>query len=189
MTYYSHFNGNTTTSLYWTHSSTLNLSHLAEESHNSSKLILRWEPVMVSPSNTNLTHFIKSKSRGAAFPVHSMKIYSSRGMASLSFNFGTRWRWMVNFTPVPLYPCTNTHTHWIGEWVGPRAILDISVKIISPASIQTPDCPAHSLVNFTIPALKWLNHLHSMSDFRKLMFTLQCKCSKQELTLTLETPS
>jgi len=109
MTYYSHFNGNTTISLYWIHSSTLHLSHLVGESHNSSILILGWEPVMVSPSNTNLTHFIKSNSRGAAFPVHSMKIYSSRGMASLSFNFGTRWRWMVNFTPMPLYPCGRTY--------------------------------------------------------------------------------
>jgi len=37
MTYYSHFNGNTTISLYWIHSSTLHLSHLAGESRTSSR--------------------------------------------------------------------------------------------------------------------------------------------------------
>ena len=121
MTYYSHFNGNTTILLYWIHSSTVHLSHLAGESHNSSILILKWEPVMVSPSNTNLTHFIKSNSRDAAFPVHSMKTYKSRGMASLSFNFGTRWRWMVSFTPVPLYLCGRTHIPIELEVGGPQS--------------------------------------------------------------------
>jgi hypothetical protein len=41
-------------------------------------------------------------------------------------------------------------THWIGGWVGPRAILDAVVKrkIPSPPGIepQNPDCPVRSLV-------------------------------------------
>jgi len=64
---------------------------------------------MASPSNTNLTNF-KSNSRGAAFPDHSMKIYSS-GTASLSFNLaldGGEWPTSLpcHFIPVEehIYP-------------------------------------------------------------------------------------
>jgi hypothetical protein len=32
----------------------------------------------------------------------------------------TRWRWVVSFPTLPLYPCT----HWRGGWVGPRVSLD-----------------------------------------------------------------
>jgi hypothetical protein len=35
------------------------------------------------------------------------------------------WRWVVSFTPRPLYPRERAPgTHWIGGWVGPRAGLD-----------------------------------------------------------------
>jgi hypothetical protein len=38
---------------------------------------------------------------------------------------GTSWRWVVSFTPQPLYPRERaTGTHWIGGWVGPRTGLD-----------------------------------------------------------------
>jgi hypothetical protein len=41
------------------------------------------------------------------------------------FNFGTNWRWMVSFTPLPLYPRGRTPgTHWVGGRVSPRAGLD-----------------------------------------------------------------
>jgi hypothetical protein len=32
-------------------------------------------------------------------------------------DIGTRWRWVVDFMPRPLYP---SGTHWVGGWVGPR---------------------------------------------------------------------
>jgi hypothetical protein len=39
-----------------------------------------------------------------------MKAYrGSRGTAPLILNLGTRWRWVVNFTPRPLYP---RKEHW-----------------------------------------------------------------------------
>jgi hypothetical protein len=39
-------------------------------------------------------------------------------------DLGTKWRWVVSFTPRPLYPGQRAPgTHWIG-WVGPRAGLD-----------------------------------------------------------------
>jgi hypothetical protein len=34
-------------------------------------------------------------------------------------DFGTRWRLIVTFTPLPLYPWgKGPGTHWIGDWVG-----------------------------------------------------------------------
>jgi len=52
------------------------------------------------------------------------------------------WRWVVSFTPRPLYPRrTAPDTHWIGGWVGTRAGLDTVVKrkIPAPSGIWTPD--------------------------------------------------
>jgi hypothetical protein len=40
---------------------------------------------------------------------------------------------VVSFTPWPLYPREKTPgTQWLGDWVGPRAILDVVVKIKIP---------------------------------------------------------
>jgi hypothetical protein len=40
-------------------------------------------------------------------------------------DLGTRWRRVVRFTPLPFHPGERAPvTHWIGDWVGPRAILD-----------------------------------------------------------------
>jgi hypothetical protein len=44
-------------------------------------------------------------------------------------DLSTSWRWMVSFTPLPLYPSERAPgTHWIGGWVGPRAGLDYVEK-------------------------------------------------------------
>jgi len=40
---------------------------------------------------------------------------------------------MVSFMPRPLYPQGEApDTHWIGGWVGPRAVLDAAVKRYIP---------------------------------------------------------
>jgi hypothetical protein len=50
-------------------------------------------------------HDFRSEVKGNAFPVHAMKAYTgSRGIGLLIPNLDTRWKWMVNFTPQPLYP-------------------------------------------------------------------------------------
>jgi hypothetical protein len=50
------------------------------------------------------------------------------------FDLGTRWRWMVSFTTRPLYPRERApSTHWIGGWVGSRAVLDAVMKKKCPA--------------------------------------------------------
>ena len=37
---------------------------------------------------------------------------------------GSRWRWVVNATPRPLYPRERPGAHCTGCWVGPRADLE-----------------------------------------------------------------
>jgi len=47
------------------------------------------------------------KGEGKIFIVHTVKTcegVGSRGIAPLIFNFGTRWRRVVIFTPWPPYP-------------------------------------------------------------------------------------
>jgi hypothetical protein len=76
---------------------------------------------------------------------HAMKTYwGSGGIAPRITDLGTRWRWVVNFTPRPLYPQGKAPgTHWIGGWVGLRAVLDtvLKRKIPSPrrgSKLRTP---------------------------------------------------
>jgi hypothetical protein len=56
---------------------------------------------------------------------HAIKTYYSGGTEPRILDLGTRWRWVVSFTHWPLYPTERAAgTHWIGGWVGPRAVLD-----------------------------------------------------------------
>jgi hypothetical protein len=60
------------------------------------------------------------------------------------FDLGARWKWMVSFTPRPLYPRERAPgTHWIGGWVDLRAGLDTvwKRKIPSPRRESNTDHP------------------------------------------------
>ena len=51
----------------------------------------------------NVTSCSKGK-KCKVVPVHAMKVYwGDRGIAPLILNLGTIWRWVVSFTPRPLY--------------------------------------------------------------------------------------
>jgi hypothetical protein len=70
----------------------------------------------------------------------AMKTYwGSGGIATLILDLDTRWRWEVSFTARQRAP----GTHWIGHWVGPRAVLDAVVKrkIPSPRRESTSRTP------------------------------------------------
>jgi hypothetical protein len=80
-----------------------------------------------------------------------MKTYwGSGGIAPRILDLSTRWRWVVSFTPRPLYPRgREPGTHWIGGWVGPRAVLDAAVKRKIPSATkfrQTATCVERSWI-------------------------------------------
>ena len=68
-------------------------------------------------------------------------------------NLGTRWGWVVNATPRPLYPPERHGTHCTGGWVGPRAGLDWWGKS-RPIRIRSPDCPVAILTELSRPAFR-----------------------------------
>jgi len=59
-----------------------------------------------------------------------MKVYwGSGGITPRILDLGTRWRWVVSFTPQPPYSREREPgTHWIRGWVGPTAVLAAVVK-------------------------------------------------------------
>jgi hypothetical protein len=74
---------------------------------------------------------------------HATKYWGSGGIVP-RINLCTRGRWVVSFTPRPLYPRErDPGTHWIGGWVGPTAVLDAVVKgkIPSPRRESNPRTP------------------------------------------------
>jgi hypothetical protein len=62
------------------------------------------------------------------------------GIALRILDLGTRWRWVVSFTPQPLYTKEGVPgTHSIGGWMGPRAGLDtVKRKIPNPCRDSNP---------------------------------------------------
>jgi hypothetical protein len=65
-------------------------------------------------------------------------VWGSGGIASNILELGIRWRWVINFTPRPLYPEEwAPGTHWIGGWVGPVWTLWRN-KSLSPVGNRTP---------------------------------------------------
>ena len=59
-----------------------------------------------------------------------MKVYrGSRRIAPFIINLGSRWKWVVNFTPRPLYSLGNKpRTRWMEEWMEDRAGVDVLEK-------------------------------------------------------------
>jgi hypothetical protein len=76
---------------------------------------------------------------------HAMKTYyRSGGIAPRILDLGSRWRWVVSFTPGRFTPRERAPgTHWIGAWVGPRTVLDAVVKrkILSHRRESNPRTP------------------------------------------------
>jgi hypothetical protein len=77
-----------------------------------------------------------------------MKAYwGSGGISPRVLDLGTRWRWVVSFTLLPLHPRVKTPaTHCIGRWVEPRSSEDKKVPSFSlPGFESRPSIPQSSL--------------------------------------------
>jgi hypothetical protein len=105
--------------------------------------ILQWLTVSAQDYDSKVN--VKVKLSLCLNKHHAMKAYWEVEVYLHSFfELGTRWRWVVNFTPRLLYPRgRGPGTHWIGGWVGPRAVLDAVVKrkIPSPRRESNPRTP------------------------------------------------
>ena len=59
---------------------------------------------LFTSSTLRITLTISIRSEDNIFIVHAMKEYrGSRGITPLILDIGTRWRWVVNFTFLPIY--------------------------------------------------------------------------------------
>jgi len=55
-------------------------------------------------------------------PLHE-DVWGSASIPPPILNFGSRWRWVVSFTPRKLYPEKRAPiTHWTGGWVDPEPV-------------------------------------------------------------------
>jgi hypothetical protein len=111
---------------------------------------------------TTVWYIGKSK----AAPVQAMKIYrGNASIAPLILTLGTRWRWVVNFTPRPLYHLESAPIPIEQEpgWA-PYPSLDVWVKKKIPYRCQdwksgwSSPWPSH-YTDYAIPA-----HCHISSD-------------------------
>jgi hypothetical protein len=88
----------------------------------------------------------------------------SKGMALLILDLGARWGWVVSTTPRPLYPREWPGIHCTGDWVGPRAGLDVC-KITHPTGISLL-FQIHSLLTFhsfyTVSTSLYSGHIHTL---------------------------
>jgi hypothetical protein len=89
----------------------------------------------------------------------------SGGRAPRIRNLGSIWRWVVSFTPQPLYPRERAPgTHRIGGWVDPRSYLDAVTKrkksLHFPFQKSNPCRLAHCLVSTLteLPAPHWFKN-------------------------------
>jgi hypothetical protein len=57
-------------------------------------------------------------SDGQTTEHHPMKVYWGGGIAPRIIDLGTRWRWVVTFTPQPLYPQGNSHWYKLDRRLG-----------------------------------------------------------------------
>jgi hypothetical protein len=100
-----------------------------------------------------------AQSRNYTVALQAMKVYRGRRrIAPLILKLGTRWWWVVNFTPRPLYPrerkpvITELEPVWAPDLVWAFCRRE---KSLATTGIRTPDPPTRSEVAIptTLPRL------------------------------------
>jgi hypothetical protein len=90
-------------------------SHRQEDNIRMDLTKVGWESV-------DWIHLAKDRTSGGHHALTTYRV--SDDIAPSILNLGTRWRWDISFTPRPLCPGKITpYSHWIGDWVYPRASL------------------------------------------------------------------
>jgi hypothetical protein len=75
-------------------------------------------------------------------PCHESTV-GDRGIALL-LNLGTRWGWVVNATPRPLYPRESDPVPILQEPVWAPGPVWTGAENLASTEIRSPDCPARS---------------------------------------------
>jgi hypothetical protein len=110
---------------------------------------------------------------------HAMKTFGPLRVV----NLGSRWRWLISTTPLPLYPQGNSRsTHCMGGWVGPRAGLDVMEKrknLLPSQGIESRllGRPAHSIVAIPTELSRRTNCNVSSSYYMASRWCVSC-CRK-----------
>jgi hypothetical protein len=95
--------------------------------------------------NCIMRSFISCKKKLSLMPWTHMGEWR---YSSTFLDLGTRWRWMVSFTPGE----RAFSTHWIGGWVGPGVRLDAVEKgNILHYRESNPGRPARRYIDWAIP--------------------------------------
>jgi hypothetical protein len=112
-----------------------------------------------------------------------MKAYWGSGYLEPHFlDLGTSWRWVVSFTPLPLYPQGNSPQYPLDRRLGrprSRSGQHGEEKILDPTRIQTPIHRSFSLLPVAIPAMlsRLLNTTECKQIFSgKLIFPICAMC-------------
>jgi hypothetical protein len=84
-------------------------------------------------------------------------------------DLSTSWRWLVSFTPRPVYPRERAYsTHWIGGWVGPRDGLEKIKFLTLPDTNSDPSFVqliASRNTDWAIPARHVLSRSNEISRY------------------------
>jgi hypothetical protein len=114
-----------------------------------------------------------------------MKAYGSGCIDPHFLELGTSWRWVVNFTPRPLYPRERAPgARWIEGWVDLRASLD-DLEKRNPTGTQTQIRRPSSLWLVAIPTT--LSRLMIWNQYLRILKSVFLYVSKSLWTSTIIT--
>jgi hypothetical protein len=90
-----------------------------------------------------------------------------RGIAPLFADLGTRRRWVISKSPLPLYPRERPSTHCTGGWVGPKTGLNVCEKSRPPPGFhrRTVEPVASHYTDWAIPAPRGFLHFYILSEW------------------------
>ena len=99
--------------------------------------------------------------------VHAMKVYGGSGyIAPLIFHLNSRWYWLVNFMPQPLYSWLQIPQYLLirGGWLGPAAHQDAWTECKSAS-------PAVNQIMTSLTSILWPSHTNCTNT--SLQFVLK----------------
>jgi hypothetical protein len=148
----------------------------------SASLALFYSTIYISLCRSN--HRLNSAEVLTNWALRHENVWGSGCIDPHFLDLGISWRWVVSFTPLPLYPWERAPgTHFIGGWVDPRAGLGLELPppmVVQPVASRYTDwaIPAQGFI-FKYIYVNW-NVCSSMTymDARKYRFrtalTLVC---------------